>query len=78
MIGGSFAQSDVQGPEGPAAVDCVPGEGGERLIRVQEDRGYPQQLGKAKFPLGTDLGSASPPPILTLTTSVGNAPYTVR
>lgn len=32
-----LGQSDVPGPEGPPAVDKIPGKGGERLSRGEED-----------------------------------------
>lgn len=38
MTGCFVAQSDVPGPEGPPAVDKIPGKGGERLSRREEDR----------------------------------------
>lgn len=37
----------------------------------------PEDQSQMKFPLGTDLGSASPPAILTLTVSVGKVKLTL-
>lgn len=42
----SLGQSDVPGPEGPAAVARIPGEGGERIGGGEEDRRAAQQPGE--------------------------------
>lgn len=46
MTNVSLGQSDIPGPEGPAVVARIPGEGGERIGGGEEDRRAAQQPGE--------------------------------
>lgn len=59
MTGVSLGQPDVPGPEGPAAVARIPGEGGERVGRGEEDRRAAQQLGEEEESSSSLFSSSS-------------------